>query len=111
VIAESNLQLDRFNSVFGRVEYVRKSAEELAVQTTLGNPEFGLGALVLGYIREFAAFSGATLGIGARGALNRVPRSLQDLYGGTTPAGLAVFLRVRPALLDGSHMMHDMDGM
>ena len=111
VIAESNLQLDRFNSVFGRVEYVRKSAEELAVQTTPGNPEFGLGALVLGYIREFAAFSGATLGIGARGALNRVPKSLEDLYGSRTPAGLAVFLRVRPALLGGSHMMHDMDGM
>ena len=29
VMAESNLQLDRANSVFGRVEYVRKSGEEL----------------------------------------------------------------------------------
>ena len=30
VMAESNLQLDEANSVFGRVEYVKKSGEELA---------------------------------------------------------------------------------
>ena len=73
--------------------------------------EFGLGAIVLGYIRKFAAFSGATMGIAARGALNLGPRSVEDVYGSRFPAGLAVFLRVRPALLEGAHMMHGAGGM
>jgi hypothetical protein len=105
VIAESNLQLDGTNSVFGRMEYVRKSAEDLVIGT--GQPEqvFDIGALSLGYIREFAAFRGATLGLGARGALNLVPRTLEGEYGSRTPIGVAVFLRVRPALLERAHAM------
>jgi hypothetical protein len=102
VIAESNLQFDRSNSVFGRVEYVRKSADDLLV---VGAPiqEFDIGSLALGYIREFTAFGGATLGVGARGALNLVPQALENVYGSRTPVGLALFLRVRPALLERAH--------
>jgi len=104
LIAESNLQLDGANSVFGRVEYVRKSAEELVIP---GAPdqEFDIGTFSLGYVREFAAYSGATVGLGARGALNLVPRSLEGVYGSRAPVGLALFLRVRPALLERAHAM------
>ena len=35
IMAESNLQLDAANSVFGRVEYVRKSGEELSLPDPL----------------------------------------------------------------------------
>ena len=101
--AESNLQLDRANSVFGRVEYVRKTGEELALGETLHDREFDVGAFSLGYIREFAGFRGATVGLGARGALDLIPRSLAGIYGSRTPVGLAVFLRVRPGLLEGAH--------
>jgi len=101
--AESNLQLDRANSVFGRVEYVRKTGEELALDETLHDREFDVGAFSLGYIREFAGFRGATVGLGARGALDLIPRSLAGIYGSRTPVGLAVFLRVRPGLLEGAH--------
>ena len=53
-----------------------------------------------------AAFTiSATLGVGARGALNLVPSALEGVYGSRTPAGLAIFLRVRPALLEGAHAM------
>ena len=34
-MAESNFQLDANNTVFGRVEYVRKSGEELSVPDPL----------------------------------------------------------------------------
>jgi hypothetical protein len=104
LIAESNLQLDGANSVFGRVEYVRKSAEELVIPGA-GDQEFDIGTFSLGYVREFAAYRGATLGLGARGALNLVPRSLEGAYGSRAPVGLALFLRVRPALLERAHAM------
>ncbi len=98
LMAESNLQLDRRNTVFGRAEYVRKDGEELAIA---GDPSqaFDIGTLTLGYVRELAALEGATLGAGVRGALNLVPTALESTYGGRTPVGLAVFVRVRPARL------------
>jgi hypothetical protein len=105
VMAESNLQLDAANSVFGRVEYVRKSGEELSLPEPLSAEEFDIGNLSLGYIREFARYRGATLGVGARGAINLVPGALEGAYGSQTPVGVAVFLRVRPALLEGAHTM------
>lgn len=105
VIAESNLQLDRANSVFGRVEYVRKRGDELALGDALDDREFDIGTFALGYVREFAGFRGATFGLGARGAVNLVPRVLDGVYGSRTPVGLAVFLRVRPGLFEGAHAM------
>jgi hypothetical protein len=104
LIAESNFQLDPSNTLFGRVEYVQKSGEDLAVG---GPPEarFDIGALSLGYVRELAAYQGATLGLGARAAVTLVPRSLGGAYGSRAPTGLAVFLRLRPALLAGPHIM------
>ena len=104
-MAESNLQLDQANSVFGRVEYVRKSGEELVLPAPLDSQEFDIGNLSLGYIREFARYQGATLGIGARGAINLIPGSLESVYGSRTPTGWTVFLRVRPSLLEAAHTM------
>ena len=103
--AESNLQLDRANTVFGRVEYVRKDGEELALGDALHDRAFDIGALSLGYIREFAGFGGATVGLGARGAVSLLPGALEEVYGSRTPVGLAVFLRVRPGLFEGAHAM------
>ncbi len=103
--AESNLQLDRANSVFGRVEYVRKGGEELFLPEPLEELEFDIGGFSLGYIREFAGFGGATAGVGARAAITLIPEALEPVYGSRLPVGLAVFLRIRPALLEGAHAM------
>jgi hypothetical protein len=105
ISAESNLQLDRANSVYGRVEYVRKGGEELSLPDPLSGEEFDIGKLSLGYIREFAGYRGATFGLGARAGLNLLPSSLEEVYGSQTPVGMAVFLRVRPGLLEGAHEM------
>ena len=105
LMAESNLQLDRANSVFGRVEYVRKGGEELSLPDPLSEEEFDIGTFSVGYVREVATYRGATLGLGARGAINLVPPDLESVYGSRTPVGLAVFLRVRPGLLAGPHAM------
>jgi hypothetical protein len=103
IMAESNLQLDEANSVFGRVDYVRKSGEELSLPGPLSAEDFDIGSLSLGYIREFAGYRGATFGLGARGAINLIPETLEELYGSRTPVGVAVFFRVRPGLLEGAH--------
>jgi hypothetical protein len=105
IMAESNLQLDAANSLFGRVEYVRKSGEDLSLLAPLSAEEFDIGALSLGYIREFAGYRGATFGVGGRAAINLIPGALEDAYGRRTPVGLAVFLRVRPGVLEGAHTM------
>jgi hypothetical protein len=103
IMAESNLQLDAANSVFGRVDYVRKSGEELSLPGPLSAEDFDIASLSLGYIREFAGYRGATFGLGARGAISLIPGSLEDLYGSRTPVGVAVFFRVRPGLLERAH--------
>jgi hypothetical protein len=103
VMAESNLQLDVNNTIFGRLEYVRKGGEELSVPDPLREQEFDIGTLSLGYVREFARYRGATFGVGARGAINLIAESLGEVYGSRTPVGIAVFLRVRPALLEEAH--------
>jgi hypothetical protein len=73
----------------------------LALPAPLTEQEFDVGALSFGYVRELARFGGATAGIGARGAINFVPEDLKGEYGSRTPLGLAVFVRVRPELLEG----------
>jgi hypothetical protein len=105
IIAESNLQLDKANTVFGRAEYVRKGGEELSLPGTLEAQDFDIATFSLGYIREFAGFRGATFGLGARAAINLVPASLRASYGSQSPVGLALFVRVRPGLLEGAHAL------
>jgi hypothetical protein len=102
LMVESNLQLDRANTVYGRIEYVRKSGEELVIPGE-ADAEYDIGALSLGYVRELAASTGATLGVGARAAVNLVPAALEPVYGNRTPVGVAVFVRLRPALLPPHH--------
>jgi hypothetical protein len=59
-------------------------------------------ALNLGYIRELGSGRGMTLGLGVRGNVGFVPEEMEAAYGSRTPAGLAVFLRLRPALTRGA---------
>ena len=99
-LVESEAVLDRSNTVFGRVELVQKTAEDLAIDTPqLGFPSsqtFNDAAMSLGYVREILPMRVATLGLGAMGTVNVVPRSLESAYGSRTPLGVFVFLRVRP---------------
>jgi hypothetical protein len=105
--AESNLDLDLRNSVFGRLEYVRKTAEDLAVAGTLPSAEFDIGSLVLGYVRELGSLGRTTIGVGATGTLGFIPADLKPTYGTRTPTGLAVYLRIRPKVMQmGQEMMN-----
>lgn len=103
LLVESNLQLDDANSLFGRAEWVQKSAEELVVPGLDPDTRFDVAAIVLGYVREVGRYGGASLGLGVRGSLNLLPRDLEATYGTRTPAGIALYARLRPALLEHAH--------
>jgi hypothetical protein len=98
LLLESNAQLDDQNSVFGRLEWVQKKAEELVVSGFAPDDRFDVASIVLGYIREVAEYQGASLGFGVRGSLSFIPEDLKPAYGTRTPGGIAIYARLRPSL-------------
>ena len=96
LVLESSLALDGMNSIFGRAEYVRKSAEDLVVPAAPAGVTYDVGALALGYLRTIGTVAGLAAGVGARGSVNFVPSSLEPDYGGRPPVGLVVYVRLRP---------------
>ena len=123
-LAESEAILDKHNTLFGRIETVQKSSEDLVVDNPVvlgsgailpgfpASERFNVGALQLGYIREVARARWATIGLGGAGTLNFVAAALEPYYGSRNPTGLFVFLRVRPFHLARTTMrMNDVGGM
>jgi len=106
MLAESEAVLDRRNTILGRLEVVQKTAEELVLPTGPGgfarDSTFTVAAASVGYIREVARTSKATLGVGLQATLNLVPTELQPFYGSRTPVGGMVFVRIHPL-----HSSHD----
>jgi len=106
-LAESEAVLDRRNTIFGRLEVVQKTAEELVLPTGPGgfapDSAFTVTALSVGYIREIVRSSNATVGVGFQGSLNALPAALDSFYGSRTPVGVMLFVRIRP--LHGPHTM------
>src|SRR5437879_7678657 len=112
VLVESTLDLDGTNSVFGRVEYVRKSAEDLVIPSVPPTTQYAVGALALGYLRTVGTAAGLAAGVGVRGSVNFVPSSLNAVYGSRTPVGAAIYLQLRPAdAREGVMKMNGMPGM
>jgi hypothetical protein len=95
-LAEANLALDPRNTVFSRVELVRKSNDDLAIDPQPAEDEHTISSVSLGYVREIGSASVLSFGLGARGTVNFAPSALESLYGSKTPTGLIIFLRVRP---------------
>lgn len=103
-LAETNLDIGQKNSVFGRVEYARKSGEELALPAANADRQFDVNSLLAGYVREVASIPGGSIGIGALVSMNFIPRALEPFYGTRTPAGFGVYLRVRPKKMANDSM-------
>jgi hypothetical protein len=95
-LAEANVALDARNTLFSRVELVRKSNADLAIDPELAEDEHRVSSFSLGYVRELGSVSVLGLGVGARGTINFTSAGLEPVYGSRTPTGLVVFLRVRP---------------
>ena len=101
VLAEAEAVLDPRNTVYGRLEFVQKSAEDLVLAGFAAESTFRVNAFSLGYIREVLRTRGATVGVGVQGTVNAVPAPLESAYGSRTPVGSVIFLRIRP--LHASH--------
>ncbi|MCI0669964.1 MAG: hypothetical protein L0Y64_05850 [Myxococcaceae bacterium] len=91
------------NVLFGRAEYVHKTAHDFALATLPEDFALPVGSLALGYVRTFGPFAGLVPGAGVRGAVNMVGDELAALYGTHFPLGGMVYLYLRP-----EEMMHGM---
>jgi len=108
VVLESALDVDGTNCFFGRVEYVRKSAEDLVIPSVPARTPYDIVALAAGYMHRVGGVGGLSVGVGVRGSVTLVPTNLNAAYGSRAPAGVAVYLRVRPARVSqaGMKMAH-----
>jgi hypothetical protein len=99
-LVESTLRLRRRNSVWTRIEHVDRSSELLLGNSPppAGFHEEPIGrvqAYTFGYDRDFDLIPHLATAVGAQVSGYGVPDSLRPAYG-ARPAGVAVFLRVRP---------------
>lgn len=107
VIVETNLEIGRKNAVFGRAEYVRKSAQDLVLPNVNPEQQFDIRSLVGGYMREIGSIPGGSIGLGGRVSVNFISPALASFYGTRTPAGIDVYIRVRPKRM-ATETMHGM---
>jgi hypothetical protein len=97
LLGETEATLDVRNTVFSRIEYVEKSADELQVAGFDEEHKFIIESFSLGYIRELVEHEKPlSLGVGIRGTINLVPRDLEPDYGSRAPVGGMIFVRLRP---------------
>jgi hypothetical protein len=95
-LLESEADFGGRHTVFARTELAHRSGEDLEIATLPPDESFRVASVSLGYINEIARGRAFSTGAGLRLAINVVPESLKDSYGTRTPAGLLVFLRVKP---------------
>lgn len=106
VVAESNVDLNPRSTVYGRITWVQKSAEELVVTGLPANQRFGIATLSAGYSRELYQLKRTAMAVGVRAEVGELPAGLEPVYGTRHPLGFALYLRLRPMR---STIMSDMD--
>jgi hypothetical protein len=95
LLVESTVDLTPAQAVFGRVEYVQRSAEELALTGSVPD-DLDLFAVSLGAARRLWHTRSATIVAGARVTAYLVPPALEPFYGSRTPLALLAYLRLAP---------------
>jgi hypothetical protein len=97
-LLEGRMQLRPRDAVYGRVESVAKDILDAGFHP-LGvfhrHRQSQVGALTIGYVRDWWTASDARFGVGGDVTGYLVPNNLRDAYG--APVSFHVFLRYRPA--------------
>jgi hypothetical protein len=93
---ESNYDFYK-NAVFGRIENVQKSGQDLVLNPVDLHRIFLLGTYSLGYIRDIVQGKRIDVGLGAMATIDTNPQTLTPYYGGTTHGGWQIFMRSRPS--------------
>jgi len=94
LLLESDWQVSRLYTVFGRGEYVEKTGQELDLPAA--NAKFDISQITLGSCRELSPGRPMDLAVGADATLSFAPSSLAGIYG-KHPLGYWLFFRLRPA--------------
>jgi hypothetical protein len=94
-LIESTLELGPRTAVYARAEQVQKNGDDLGFIGGDLIQLFTVRSLSAGVTREIRAVGDASIGVGVRASLDLLPTTLVPTYGTKTPAGLAVFVRVR----------------
>lgn len=95
-LLESTLGLGTRTDLYARVEQVQKNGDDLGFIGGDLIQLFTVRSLSAGVTRDVRSIGDAQLSLGARASLDLLPATLRLVYGTTTPAGVAVFARVRP---------------
>ncbi len=96
ILLESNYQFGR-NAIFGRYEFVQKSAEELDLEDAFGHTTFNINVFSLGYNRSLLQEKVVEVTAGTKATINFPAGELESLYG-KKPVGLQLYLQLRPIL-------------
>jgi hypothetical protein len=96
-LLESAWNIDGHHQVFGRVEAVAKSGDDLVLGAKVGDDIFPVGSVDAGYIYSFGPFGAVQPGIGVRGSLGIIDDAVGAAYGTQLPVGGMVFIQLRPA--------------
>lgn len=105
-LAETNLNRAERTLLYGRIEVVEKSGEDLVLAEELEHGSYTVGKLGVGGVRQLASLAGLAPGIGVGVTLSRVPEDLEDVYGDRTLLGGQLFLRLRPSPAEGPEHAH-----
>jgi hypothetical protein len=97
-LLETNLELTPTSALFGRLEYVTRTDEELGLVGSVPS-EVKIGALAVGYARRVFAWRGVGVWAGIRANAEALPEELELFYGTRTPTGFIAYLQLRPPLI------------
>jgi hypothetical protein len=96
-LIESTLELGRRDAVFVRLEQVQKNGDDLGFLGDNLTQLFTIREIAGGATHELAAMRGVSLDAGARASVELLPATLELTYRTRHPAGVDVYLRLRPA--------------
>jgi hypothetical protein len=97
VTFEPTLQLDKL-AVYGRFEWIQKSAGELRITGIDEHHQFDINAFTLGASYTFLRQVNTNFAIGAQGSVYSIERALAEVYG-ERPISAEIYLRISPGLL------------
>lgn len=95
-LLEGNYRLGR-HAIYGRYEWLQKSADELGLEDEFGHQLFDIQALTLGYNRSLLRSKVVELAAGAQATVNLPATTIRPIYS-NAPISAQVYLQLRPVL-------------
>jgi hypothetical protein len=96
LLAETTLSPGDRHAVYGRLEWVEKTAHDLAVD---GDAIYTVAKMQAGYTFFTSPWKKVAGGIGAAASVGVVPHGLERTYGGRFNPGVSVYLNLMPAAM------------